>query len=368
MPNDILLYWKERGAREFLRDLRGCRVLATYVIGSTRTSTVPGVSAAGPTPEATLYTPALDVEYLLTGRAISMDVIPVTPEGVPTPAIITRAVLKLAGFPHLIVDSGSYLEPKVPHVRLPSKVVGGLISECRALPEGYASRLLKESRLLGRTAVKGADLLVIGESLPGGTTTALGILAGLGYEAWGLVSGSGPKNPHPLKERVVREGLRKLPKELRGDPMKVVECLGDPLHVSMAGLVEGALESGTKVILAGGTQMAAVLALLKSLNVNLSGNLVVGTTRWVAEDNTSDIVKLVKLVSESTPVVAVDLNFSSSRFEGLRYYERGYVKEGVGAGGTAVAAVVSRGIKVGDIVEAVEEEYHSLVGRGDLLG
>ncbi|MEM2302276.1 MAG: TIGR00303 family protein, partial [Sulfolobales archaeon] len=33
-----------------------------YVIASTRTSTIPGISIAGASPELTLYTPALDVE------------------------------------------------------------------------------------------------------------------------------------------------------------------------------------------------------------------------------------------------------------------------------------------------------------------
>jgi len=60
-------------------------------IASTETSTILGLSVAGATPEATLYTPALDVEYLTLGRPLSANVVPVTPTGVPTPASIEWA-------------------------------------------------------------------------------------------------------------------------------------------------------------------------------------------------------------------------------------------------------------------------------------
>ncbi|HDD25756.1 MAG TPA: TIGR00303 family protein [Acidilobales archaeon] len=361
---DLILVYKPNEARRFIEEVKGSRAIALYVIGSTLTSTIPGISIAGASPKATLYTPALDVEYLITGKPLSMGVIPVTPEGIPTPAIITRASLKLVDIPYLVVNTGSYIEPRIPHVALPSRCVGGLINECEGLPKGVANKLFRESESLGESISRGVDVIIIGESIPGGTLTALGILAGLGYEAWGLVSSSRPRNPHELKEKVVRKGLKVLSKgHVKSDIFGVIECLGDPVHVSIAGLVKGVVSNDARVILAGGTQMSAVLAILKSLNVKLRDRLVIGTTKWIIRDNTSNIVKLVSM-TYGIPIIAFNFDFSRSRYEGLKYYERGYVKEGVGAGGTAIAASIINGVSAEDIIREVHEEYSRLLSMG----
>ncbi len=365
---DLILVHKPNEARRFIEEVKDSRAIALYVIGSTLTSTIPGISVAGASPRATLYTPTLDVEYLVTGKPLSMDVVPVTPEGIPTPAIITRASLKLMDIPYLVVNSGSYIEPRIPHIVLPSRCVGGLINECKGLPKGIANKLFRESESLGKSISRGVDVVIIGESIPGGTTTALGILAGLGYEAWGLVSSSGPRNPHELKEKIVKEGLEVLRKgDVKSDIFGVIECLGDPVHVSIAGLVKGVVSNDAKVILAGGTQMSAVLAILKSLNVKLRNRLVIGTTKWIIRDDTSNIIKLVSMTYD-VPIIAFNFDFSRSRYEGLKYYERGYVKEGVGAGGTAIAASVINGVSAEDIIREVHEEYSRLLSMGGLHG
>ena len=86
------------------------------VIGTTDVSLIPGITVAGATPELTHYTPALDVEYLLTGRPITLDVVPVTPDGIPTPALVTRAVA--FDVPKLVVNAGARVRPRVPYVDL----------------------------------------------------------------------------------------------------------------------------------------------------------------------------------------------------------------------------------------------------------
>ncbi|GBF09171.1 hypothetical protein apy_08960 [Aeropyrum pernix] len=111
-----------------LEGVAGKGVMAV-VYGSTRTSTIPGISIAGPSPEATLYTPTLDIEYLVAGRSLTLDVVPVSPEGVPTPAVITRAVARAFNIPLLPVDAGSWTEARVPHAKLPSRVAGGRTGE-----------------------------------------------------------------------------------------------------------------------------------------------------------------------------------------------------------------------------------------------
>ena len=225
-------------------------------IASTMTSTIPGISVAGPTPEATLLTPALDVEYLVAGRPLSSNSIPVTPTGIPTPALLSRVALNLLGIPFLVVDAGSYVKPRVPHVRLPSATVGGDIRSGRALPKGRSRELFEESMTLGLMLARNTDV-IIGESMPGGTTTAMAIMEALGYNARGRVSSAGPVNPHELKVRVVEEGFRnaglKLP---AGDVFEVVDTLGDPLHISIAGFVVGALSNNSLSIPLNGFPLA----------------------------------------------------------------------------------------------------------------
>jgi len=339
--------------------LKPTKPLFTLFIGSTKTSTIPGISIAGATPEATLYTPTLDAEYLLAGRPLSLDVVPVSPEGVPTPALVSRALLRLLGVPALVVDTGSYIAPKIPYVALPSRVVGERVDSGRALPPGGAARLYEEARLLGKSLARGLDV-VVGESIPGGTTTAMSIMEALGFRARGRVSSAGPANPHELKTDVYERGVRasgiKPPAE---DPFRVVDALGDPLHVSIAGFVAGAVEAGARVVLGGGTQMCSVLGILRRLGVDLRGRVVLATTHWIVVDETSDIKGLLSEVYPGVPLVVSRLDLSGSRFKGLRMYEEGYVKEGVGMGGL-LSLANSMGIGEEVVLRVVEDEYRGV--------
>jgi NaMN:DMB phosphoribosyltransferase len=68
--------------------------------------------------------------------------------------------------------------------------------------------------------------------------------------------------------------------------------------------------------------------------------LIVGTTRWVAEDSTEDTVGLAKMISE-VPLLGTQLSFAKSFYPQLSVYEQVFVKEGVGSGGCAIAASLS---------------------------
>jgi uncharacterized protein (TIGR00303 family) len=352
----------ESRAEELLHWIRNADATFLVFIGSTKTSTISGISIAGASPQETLYTPALDVEYLVEGFPISIKEVPVTPEGIPTPALITRSVLTSLKIPYLIVDTGSFLEPKIPHVVLPSRHVGDSIASCKAMPYEVVKNLFRESGVLARQIARYSRVFVVSESIPGGTTAALGILRGLGYNASGLVSSASPKNPASLKDSLVRKCLESercnLPTE---DPFKAVSCLGDPVHVSIAGFTYEALKQGAAVLLAGGTQMAAVLAILKAVDRGiLKKNVGIGTTSWILKDPSSDIVKLIQMIDGEVPVIAYNYDFSNSPYEGLRYYERGYVKEGVGAGGIGVVAE-AKGLDTEEIHNLIYEEYERLL-------
>lgn len=359
--HDIILFNEEAKARDFLTKIEGKKPLFICVIGTTETAKIPGLSAAGKYPDLTDYTPPADVELLLLGLSKCIAGFPVTPEGIPTPALITMSALKLANIPALVVSGGVKVNPHTPFINLGGKP-GGDIRTGRAVEN--VEEILERARIAGENLSKVADYLVIGESVPGGTTTALGVLLAMGIDAMEKVSSSMPNNPHELKIKTVEEGLIAAGVKfgsLAEDPLRALSCVGDPMMPAFAGLVLGAAHR-VPVLIAGGTQMGAVLAVIKALRRDILNNVAIGTTRWVINDKTADLKGIVAQIAD-VPILAADLDFSNSRFTGLRAYEAGFVKEGVGAGGSTIAAMAkSKGlISKASMLEEIERNYERLV-------
>ncbi|MGB6592932.1 MAG: TIGR00303 family protein [Candidatus Nitrosopolaris sp.] len=337
------------------------------VISYTDTSLIPGITAAGANEDFVKYTPAADTELLYYGCCKCIDKVPITPEGNPTPAIITRAVLQLADIPFQVVDAGSKIKPSIPYLSF-GIGPGYNIESVIAVDATDVNRAFEYGLILGKQLGKYNDLIVLGESIPGGTTTALGVLQALGIDAEFKVSSSMQTNPHHLKNRVVKYSLQKSKisfGELKNDPLKAIAFLGDPMMPSVAGISEGVLAVGGRVLLAGGTQMAAVLAILKSLGLKMT-ELCIGTTVYVAYDYSSNLAALVNSISTEVPVFAADLHMGNSIIPGLKAFARGFVKDGVGAGGTSIAAMLkSKGKINGNILlKTIEKEYECLSQGG----
>jgi uncharacterized protein (TIGR00303 family) len=334
------------------------------VISYTDTSVIPGITAAGADLDFVKFTPAADTELLYYGFCKCIDKVPITPDGKPTPAIITRAALQLADIPFQVVDAGSKIKPAIPYISF-GIGPGHNIESGLAVDDTDVKRAFEYGVLLGKQLGKSSDLIVLGESIPGGTTTTLGVLHALGIDAKFKVSSSMQTNPHQLKNMVVKHNLDKSKVsfgELRNNPLEAVTCLGDPMMPSIAGISEGILSVGGKVLLAGGTQMTAVLAILKSLGVKMT-ELCIGTTIYVAYDHSSDLAALVNSVSTEVPVFAADLHMGNSIIPGLEAFARGFVKDGVGAGGASIAAMLkSKGrINGGILLKIIEKEYDAIL-------
>ena len=157
-----------------------------------------------------------------------------TPEGIPTPALITMSALKLADIPSLVVSAGLKIKPYVPFLDVGGKP-GRDIRTGRALDN--AEEVMNRAKIAGENLSKTADYLVIGESIPGGTTTALGVLLAMGIDAKGKVSSSMPDNPHELKIKTVEEGLKASGAKFGDyaqDPIKAVSSVGDPMIPALA--------------------------------------------------------------------------------------------------------------------------------------
>lgn len=330
------------------------------LLAATDTAAVPGISAAGASPQARLGTAAADAELLLLGPGgRRCHALPPLPAGV-SPALISHVVLSQLGLLERtrVLDLGCAIAAAVPHLRLPGLESAGparCLSTGQALAPARVAALVQRGSAWGRR-LDPAEPLLLAECVPGGTTTALAVLEGLGVAAAGLVSGSLRHPAHGLKAALVAQGLAAASFEAAdptgvahplafADPLNVLAALGDPMQAFAAGLVGAAAARGTPVLLAGGSQMAAVLALALALaepgqRPALADRLVVATTAWVAEEAGSNLALLLERIGARWQV-RPRLEVAALRFHGcssaaLRDYERGYVKEGVGAGGLAL--------------------------------
>jgi uncharacterized protein (TIGR00303 family) len=322
------------------------------ILANTETAKIPNISAAGKSPMLTDYTPAADAELVETGNAISINEPAMTPSGAPSPAVITRASILLTEIPYLFINAGLRVRPKIPTIDINAQP-GGDIRKGNAVAD--ALEIYTKSRALGKKLSKFSDFVIIGESVPGGTTTAMAVMKALGYD--GKVSSSFPENPLDIKNMVVSEGMMNSGislGSLRNQPLRAVECIGDPMMAAAAGLVDG-LE--TKTVLAGGTQMVSVLSIIKHLG--LKRDVSIATTHYVADDTSANFREMTEILGYKA--YAADPGFGDSRFPGLRMYETGDVKEGVGAGGAMFAAAMM-GFSQKVFREKVEEVCYSIFG------
>jgi uncharacterized protein (TIGR00303 family) len=335
----IKIYTQQKKGENWLEQYRGKLPHFACILGFTETGLIEGISAAGATPEDRKYTAIADAEFLVNGVQPHPQY-PLPPLHIgASPVLIARAVVETLKIPLWLFDAGLPQPPAVPAIAL-----GGQPASCvstgKALPLSVVKNLLDRGLFWGEKLSQQLQdsYLIIGECVVGGTTTALSILTGLGVAAQGKVNSSHPSCNHGQKWAIVQQGLKQIGDR---DPLKLVAAVGDPMQIAVAGMaIAASRKSG--VLLAGGTQMLAVYALLNSLAKTYSlswqpDRIVVGTTRWVAEDTTGDTIGLAKAIP-GVSLLATQLNFTHSRFENFRAYERGYVKEGVGAGGCAIAA------------------------------
>jgi len=378
----IKIHTQLESGQEWLEHHQGCLPTFACVLGFTETGLLPGISAAGATPEQRRYTAIADAEYLLHGSQPNpQHPLPPLIAGA-SPVLISRAVVQELQIPVHLFNSGL---PSIPE-NLGAIDLGGTPANCvssgTALPLATVHHLFQQGYLwgekLGRDLENSCSYLILSECVVGGTTTALAVLTGLGIDAIGKVNSSHPTCNHQQKWELVQTGLTKaglMPPESSAkisaettlkiphnktnvpDPFAVVAAVGDPMQIVMAGMLLSASCYGG-VLLAGGTQMLAVYALARSIAQTQNilwqpQQVVVGTTRWVAEDATGDTVGLAEAIG-GVPLLATQLSFAESRYPQLRAYEQGFVKEGVGAGGCAIAAHLYAGWDQEKLLGAIE--------------
>jgi uncharacterized protein (TIGR00303 family) len=372
----IQIYTQIEQGKKWTAKYRNCSPVFACVLGFTETCLIPGISAAGCTPEDRKYTACADAEFLYYGTQRKPQYpLPPLSAGV-SPVLITRTVVEALKIPVYLFNAGLPQPPAVPAIDL-----GG--SPARCLSQGDAMELALVKHLLEQGLLWGERLssdiqngyVILGECVVGGTTTALAILTGLGIQAHKKVNSSHPVCNHEQKWTLVQAGLASMMDRLGAtssanqvDPLTLVAAVGDPMQVVVAGMTI-ALSRSCGVLLAGGTQMIAVYALTSAIAQAYAlswqpEQVVIGTTRWVAEDPTGSTVELAELVGQDKrnlygikpPMLATLLSFAHSRYPQLTAYEQGFVKEGMGAGGACIATYLSQNWHQHQLLAAIEEQ------------
>ncbi|HEX7141200.1 MAG TPA: TIGR00303 family protein [Nitrososphaeraceae archaeon] len=336
------------------------------VISYTETSEIPGITVAGANNDLIKYTSSADAEFLYYGKCKCIDGVPATPDGKPTPAIITKTMLNIGNIPFIVVDSGAKIKPDIPlfsfNLRSGKNIMENIAMESEEVEKAYRYGLL-----LGKQLSKSNDLVILGESIPGGTTTALAVMLSLGIDAKNKMSSSMPENPHNLKNMIVIKSMKKNNitfGSLKDKPFEAISLLGDPMIPSVTGIAQGVIDNGGRVMLAGGTQMCTILSILKSLNVK-TDKVVIGTTKYIFNDHSADFTNLVLSIDNNVGIVISDLHLIESTKLGLKAFANGFVKEGVGAGGVSIATMINANGKLnGEILlKCIEREYEKNIEK-----
>ena len=351
------------------------------VLAGTQTAEVEGISAAGATPEARKFTALADAELLLSGPGRQRNwPLPKLPAGV-SPALISRVAVEWLGLRPLIAAVGLPLAPPFPHLRVEPATEGpaACLSSGQAMDLQRVQRLWQRGWRLGN-CLKGP--LVLAECVPGGTTTAQAVLTGLGLSVADLVSGSARIPPMALKQSLVERGLRSADLPRHPCPHSLLAAVGDPFQPLAAGLVLGAMEADQPVLLGGGSQMVAVLALALATEgqtgrERLAQGVCLGTTAWLAKESDrcqgrpgalgSLLDRTMNHFGVQLKGLATGLSFEASRHSRLRDYELGFVKEGVGAGALALLAQL-RGASIQELLEACDRAMDELGEQLDSSG
>jgi len=337
-----------------IKGLKGKSATFMLAMSNTATADIPGITQAG-IPGMLHLTPVLDAEFLTTGAVHSLENIAETPKGVPTPALITRAVHLLHPFAHIeLLDLGLKVTPKtdapIHSFDIPpsGNIAKGANIDAKAVFEkGFA---------FGQSYTLQDDYLILAESVPSGTTTATATALALGYDARDLFSSSFKNVPDDIRQETIDKALAQV--EGKSDLFERLGFVSDMMLIFNAGFILG-VNGRFPVVLAGGTQMACVLLaanrIVQYMGTRFDGtNLILATTKWVAQDAHSDIKALLQMPDFSVNTCYSDFDFSLSKHPALKLYDEGEAKEGVGAGGALVYGMLN-GLKKEEITKKVEE-------------
>ncbi len=348
------------------------------ILAGSQTAEIDGISSAGSTPVSRRYTAVADAELLLRGPLLPKRwPLPPLPAGV-SPALISYVASRFLKIKPTVISAGLLQSPPFKHVSFEPSDLGPsrCLSSGKAMDISRVKLLLEGGFKIGKKLKKS---LLITECVPGGTSTAFAVLSGLGINVNGLISGSHRNPPSELKTKLVNQGLKAAKLNKNPSSIDLMAAVGDPFQPIAVGLLMGASQSGQDVLLGGGCQMLAVLALaLNEIEPESRSKYVekilIGTTSWLIDESLSSskksnsFIHLMNHVSKHFKVnilgLASGYRFNDSNQKVLRDYEIGYVKEGVGAGALSLLAQI-KGLTQKEMIEKCDKEVGNLFKSKD---
>ncbi|MCB9097863.1 MAG: TIGR00303 family protein [Arcobacter sp.] len=343
------------GKVDFLEFLRGKSATFLLSCSVTKTCEIPNISQAG-IPGRLYLTPTLDAEFLCTKEVRSLSDIAQTPKGVPTPALITRAVHELKAFSNIeILNLGMDIEPKIDYF----KIHNFDIKSSDRIDTGAninAMEVFQKGLEFGQSFQTKDEYVILAETIPAGTTTANSTALALGYECEGYFSSSFKNNPSDIKNETIKKAIENI--DLNADIFSKLSNVSDNMIIFNAGFILGSRANNLKVILAGGTQMASVLLTVNSILRSMDGvidssNIALCTTKWINKDEKSNIKALLEQLDFSINAYSSDFDFALSSHPALKLYDEGEAKEGVGCGGALCYASIN-GLTKENITKKIE--------------
>jgi len=350
------------GNPDYIHTLKGKQATFMLAMSNTATANIEGITQAG-IPGMLHLTPVLDAEFLATGEVRSLPNIAETPKGVPTPALITRAIHLLHPYAHVeLLDLGLEVQPKGDDLH----VHHFDITPSQSIAKGAnidAKSLFEKGAAFGKSYECKDDYLILGESVPSGTTTATATALALGYDAKALFSSSFKNVPNNIRQETIDKALANVKEKT--DIFDILSTVSDNMLIFNSGFILG-VNGRFPVVLAGGTQMACVLLVINSIRsltsyAEIKGNhkglplhnVILATTKWVAQDEHSDIKTLLEMLDFPINAYYSDFDFSLSNHPALKLYDEGEAKEGVGAGGALVYGMLN-GLSKEEVTKQVE--------------
>ncbi len=317
----------------------------------TKTCNIKGITQAG-IPGKIELTPTLDAEFLSTGRVFSLEDLAETASGIPTPALLTKAVSNLVGFNDIkILDLGMSVKPKLDNL-----VDFGIESSVDISSDECfdAKSVFEKGVAYAKRYKSDCDYIIVAESTPSGTTTAAASAKVLGYDST-LFASSFKDSPLKIKDEVIQKAIKKIKPNM--GIFEKLGCVSDNTLMFVAGFVLE-ISKRYKVVLGGGTQMASALliaskiASLRQLHHD-HRNIHLATTAWIAKDGSSDINKLLSNLDFNVKAFYADFSYSDAKIPVLKLYDEGEAKEGVGAG-SALCVAFEAGVSQSQITAEVE--------------
>lgn len=331
------------GKVDFLEFLRGKKATFLLSCSVTKTCEIPNISQAG-IPGKLYLTPTLDAEFLCTKEVRSLPNIAQTPKGVPTPALITRAIHELNPYSNIeILNLGLEVIPQINYF----KIHNFDIKPSESITAGAkieAMEIFQKGLEFGQNYQTKDEYVILAETIPAGTTTANATAKALGYECDGYFSSSFKNNPSDIKNETIKKALDTIDKN--DDIFEKLSKVSDNMIIFNAGFILGSRVNELKVILAGGTQMASVLLVVNSILKSMDGeidssNLALCTTKWISKDENSNIKAILEQLDFPINTYASEFDFSLSNHPALKLYDEGEAKEGVGCGAALCYATIN---------------------------